>query len=201
MTVVNPEVKKLMNWVNARPKCSKLDFSDLRVQKRYRFQTEMLKQLRKCYFPGRVFAKCKIFRGIYPHLVDTLHGNGHSVAVVYWKKKDSKKRLRAGMVEDLLPWKSPEHREWSLWVAGMGREWHGNEACARAAAKYGWANLRWWAYGMACRINGRILWGWKSDAPDRNWRGVLETTMQEVVGVSPQIRLIEPWGRAPWLVW
>ena len=108
---------------------------------------------------------------------------------------------RIARIEGLLPWKSLEHREWSLWVAGMGQEWHEDEMCARAVAKYGWANLRWWAYGMACRINGRILWGWKSDTLDTNGRRIREITMQGVVGVSPLIRLIEPWGRTSWLVW
>ena len=108
---------------------------------------------------------------------------------------------RIEMVEGLLPWKSTEHREWSLGVAGMGHEWHEDETCERAVAKYGWAKLRWWAYGMACRINGRILWGWRSDTLDTDGRRIREITMQGVVGVSPQIRLIEPWGRTSWLVW
>ena len=108
---------------------------------------------------------------------------------------------RFAMIEGLLPWKSTEHREWSLGVAGMGHEWHEEETCAQAVAKYGWANLRWWTYGMACRINGRILWGWKSDTWDTKSRMIREITMQGVVGVSPQIHLIEPWGRTSWLVW
>ena len=108
---------------------------------------------------------------------------------------------RIEMIEGMLPWKSSEHREWSLGVAGMGQEWHENETCARAVAKYGWAKLRWWAYGMACRINGRILWGWKSDTQDMNGRMIHEITMQGEVRVSPQIRLMESWGRTSWLVW
>ena len=41
---------------------------------------------------------------------------------------------RIEMIEGVLPWKSPEHREWSLWVAGMGQEWHEDEICDRAVA-------------------------------------------------------------------
>ena len=76
-----------------------------------------------------------------------------------------------------------------------------DDACAWAEAKYGWENMRWWTYVMACRINGRILWGWKISTLDMSWGMAPEATMQGVIGASPRMRLIEPWGKTSWLVW
>ena len=54
---------------------------------------------------------------------------------------------------------------------------------------------------MACRINGRVLWGWRATPRDENLRENQETALQGTDEAHPRIRLIEPWGGTSWLVW
>ena len=110
--VTDNEVKWFMNWVNARPLGTKINF-DESARSRLVRQASALRALRKRHFPQCAFAECVVLRGILPNLVsDIASGEGQAV-VMMWRKNSTSKRLYAAGLQ-YLDMKGFNPSSWSI---------------------------------------------------------------------------------------
>ena len=92
MSVVDPKIKSLMNWLNSRPKGTVYNFGSEKVREANKAQIPALNELQLKYFPHHHFAKCICFSGTMHNIRKILLEHGEQAAVVMWKKTSQKQK-------------------------------------------------------------------------------------------------------------
>ena len=93
--VVLADFRRILSWLNSRPFGQTINMSNESVQKKLEKQAAMIKQMRSCYFPGRTYKHCVLFRGVLTALPKTRDDMTTSPSILAWKKNNRKSLIYA----------------------------------------------------------------------------------------------------------